>query len=454
MKNPMEVARMIDYAIRYWNTPQIDYVLGVLENEEQRLIREGVIVYPHADLSGDELGELSLGFFKKVGQAVKKGAKAVGKATTKVVKATVVAPTKAAVKVTKKVAQATGKAAKAAGKGIAKAAKATGKGIATAAKATGKFVVKFNPVSLAARGGMLAAIKVNMFKLADKLQYGLYTDEQAQAAGLNMEHFRSNQEAYNKAKNLFCKTLRGNENKFRNAISTGIKNKAINGLGQLDGLGDGGATAALVTAALGFITNVLSFFKGKKNPKTGEEYPDQNITKGDVEALMEIEYDDDGNPIVNTTANPEAEKNFWDKAAGVINTVSDTYQNVVSNFMPSGGGGSSSYDSGGDYSYDNYQNDDYQNQNQQDMIISPASGASSAVTANVMPGGMMSNVGAFLKKNAVLVGVGAIGIAGAVYFLTRKKKSAKSKGLSGVTQRRSRPRRRKAQTKLKSVRLK
>ena len=96
MKNPLEVARMLDYAIRYWDTEQIGYVLGHLADEEQRLIREGVIVYPHADLSGDELGELSAGFFKKVGNAVKK-----------VVKATVVAPTKAIANVTKKVVQKT-----------------------------------------------------------------------------------------------------------------------------------------------------------------------------------------------------------------------------------------------------------------------------------------------------------------------------------------------------------
>ena len=66
------------------------------------------------------------------------------------------------------------------------------------------------------------------------------------------------------------------------------------------------------------------------------------------------------------------------------------------------------------------------------MIISPASGNSSAVTANVMTGGMMSNIGNFIKKNAVMLGLGAVGIAGAVYFLTRKKKG---KGLSGIPRR-------------------
>jgi hypothetical protein len=104
MKNPLEVARMIDYAIRYWNTPQIDHVLGILEEEEQKLLREGVIVYPHADLSGGELGELGAGFFKKVGAAIKKGAQKVGTAVKTVAK---------------KVDTGVATAAKAVGKGVA-----------------------------------------------------------------------------------------------------------------------------------------------------------------------------------------------------------------------------------------------------------------------------------------------------------------------------------------------
>ena len=66
------------------------------------------------------------------------------------------------------------------------------------------------------------------------------------------------------------------------------------------------------------------------------------------------------------------------------------------------------------------------------MIISPATDSSSAVTANVMAGGMMSNISAFIKKNVIWVGLGAAGLAGAIYLMTRKKKSSR-KGLSGVS---------------------
>jgi len=438
MKNPLEVARMLDYAIRYWNTELRDHALGVLENEEQRLLREGVIVYPHADLTGDELGDLGKGFFKKVGAAVKKGAQAVGKGVAT--------------------------AAKATGKAVATAAKATGKAVATAAKAAGNFVLRFNPVSLAARGGMLMAIRLNLFKLADKLQYGLYTDEQAKAAGLNMDSFKANQDAYNQARKLFCNTLKGNEGKFKKAIEKGVKHKAVNvvlnglgqysdeakmrfrrfkrrgyadtdnisGLGELAALGVEPATASIVTAAMSFIAKVLSLFKGKKNPATGQQYLDENPTESDFLNIMD--YDEDGNPVYSaaTTANPEpASQSFLDKAGNLLNTAYNTATALVPGLLPSSasaGGGSS--DSG--YEYEN----EYEPTNIESMptTIVPATATSSAVTANVMTGGAMSNIGNFIKKNAVMLGVGAAALAGGIYLLTRKKKS---RGLSGVSRTRA-----------------
>jgi hypothetical protein len=440
MKNPLEVARLLDYAIRYWNTPQIDHVLGVLEAEEQRLLRDGVIVYPLADLSGEELGELGLGIFKKIGNAVKKGAKAVAKTTAKVVKATVVAPTKAAIKVTKKV-----------GKGVATAAKAVGKGVAKGAKAVAQTVARFNPVSLAARGGLLLAIRINLFKLADKLQYGLYTEAQAQAAGINLDDFRNMQESYSKTRNLFVNTLKGKEDKLKQAISKAVKNKAINGLGELGDLG--AVSSSLVTAALGFITSILGFFKGKKNPATGEEFTDEDVTEGQIRDLLNQSelYDEDGYPI-NTTAQPEADQNFWKKAGKFASNVVSNASNLVSTYLPSGGGGGGSL-----IPYTKQTDDEYEYEpvNQQDMIISPASGNSSAVTANVMTGGMMSNIGSFIKKNALMLGIGAAGIAGAIYLMTRKKKS--SRGLSGVVgahpRGRPKPKRRTNPHRLKPIKL-
>jgi len=55
------------------------------------------------------------------------------------------------------------------------------------------------------------------------------------------------------------------------------------------------------------------------------------------------------------------------------------------------------------------------------------------IKINIMKGGLMSNIGDFLKKNAVWVGVGVAGLAGTIYLMTRKKKS--NKGLLGASHR-------------------
>ncbi len=410
LKNPREVARMLDFAIRYWDTPNRENALGILEREEQRLLQDGTIVYPFADLTGTDLGELGKGFFKKVGSAIKNTAKKVGSGVKKAVKAT---------------GKAVATSAKAVAKGVAKGAKAVGKGVATAAKAVAKVVAKFNPVSLAARGGLLLAIRKNLFKLADKLQYGLYSEEQAKAAGLNIDDFRKMRESYDKARKIFVNTLQGKESKFQDAIRKGVKKKAINGLGELDGLG--AAAATLIAAALGFITSIVKFFTGKKNPQTGETIEDENVTEGQVANLMnEAEmYDEDGNLIsqVNTTATPDAEpETFWQKAGNIVSSAA----NVVQSYLPS----SNSYipaSNPASYSTDeDYENDDDMAETQQTQK------QSTGVTTTVMPGSMMNNVLSSLKKNALLIGVlGAVGIGAIVYFNRNKKKQPVS-GIPGL----------------------
>jgi hypothetical protein len=59
--------------------------------------------------------------------------------------------------------------------------------------------------------------------------YGLYTEAQAQAAGLNPDSFRKMQESYNRARKLFVNTLKGKEDKLKQAISKGVKRRAIKG---------------------------------------------------------------------------------------------------------------------------------------------------------------------------------------------------------------------------------
>jgi len=96
-------------------------------------------------------------------------------------------------KVAKKTATATKKAVKKTGAVVKKTTKAVGKGIKKATKATGKFVkkvvkavVRFNPISLLAKGGVLICIRLNMFKMAEKLYPAIISNQEALNMGFTV----------------------------------------------------------------------------------------------------------------------------------------------------------------------------------------------------------------------------------------------------------------------------
>jgi hypothetical protein len=76
----------------------------------------------------------------------------------------------------------------------------------------------------------------------------------------------------------------------------------------------------------------------------------------------------------------------------------------------------------------------------------------SQTTVSVQTGALMSNIGNFIKKNAVLLGIGAIGLAAGIYFLTRKNK--KSKGLSGISRRKRSSKKRAKRSNSKTLKAK
>ncbi|GHT78364.1 hypothetical protein FACS189464_1670 [Bacteroidia bacterium] len=241
LKNPREVARMLDYAIQYFYTPSRERAIDIVAGEEERLLGLGIIYYPPVtDLSDDDLeglgdlGDLGKGFFKKIGAAIKKVAKKV-------------------VDVHKKVAKKVVEGHKKVFKAVVKVAK------------------KINPVRITMRAFVLKHIRANKDGMADNLQYGLYTDEQARAAGLDMAAFHDNQTAYKKSVDKFVSNG-GDKKNFDAAIRSGIRNKAINGISPPVGdLGDLGADWSKIAEVAGkVIQAIIGFFKGLKNPKTGK----------------------------------------------------------------------------------------------------------------------------------------------------------------------------------------
>jgi hypothetical protein len=317
MRNPIEVSNMLDLAIKHWYSNDIEDVLKRLEEHERASTVNGTLnlsgQYVHVEGLGGFYGFFgALGFLKKI----KKTAKKVGGAV-------------------KKAAQATGRAIATAAKKTVRATrkvlKKTGRFIKKAVKKLAHVVMRFNPVSIAIRGGLLLAISKNMFKLADKLQYGLITEEQAMAAGLDMDAYRAAVDKYKKTRHRFVNQLRGKESKFNGAIRKGVKDKAVDNftapkpipeehvqgdftieyediemvdtnepemieveeeydreldgfLGRVSQLGEL-FTAATITAATPVIMSVLMLFKGGRNPKGGAPYPD-TPTREEIEQAL------------------------------------------------------------------------------------------------------------------------------------------------------------------------
>jgi hypothetical protein len=240
IQNPEQFISMLDQAIKFWNTPQRDAVLDKLADIEEKLAENGLIKYDSEAIQGlselDELDEMDgLGrkkrrkgrFFK----AIKKVGQKVGKVAKKVVKA----------------------------------------------------IVRFNPLTIAIRGGLLAALRLNMFGIAKKLQYAYLPDGLAAKYKLDPAQHAKLKKTHGKIKKLF-KGLQGKEANLRKAILKGAKQKSpdfslkgiegligelksLESMGELAELGNLGvvATAASVSAASGVLAKIGSWLKPIKN---------------------------------------------------------------------------------------------------------------------------------------------------------------------------------------------
>ncbi len=245
IQNPDQFISMLDQAIKFWNTPQRDKILARLSDIEDKLTQNGLIKLDEDAIEGladlddvdEEIdglnGDRGLGGFfkslkrigKKIGKGIKKGARAVGKAAKKVAKA----------------------------------------------------IVRFNPLSIAIRNGLLAALRLNMFGIAKKLQYAYLPEQLAPKYGIDVNKLKDLKKRHRRVRKLF-KGLQGREKNLRKAILKGAKQKSkdfsLKGLlGDLQGLeaiGELGhlgvaATAASVGAASGVLAKIKSWLKPVKN---------------------------------------------------------------------------------------------------------------------------------------------------------------------------------------------
>jgi len=228
---PPAFLKMLDYAITNWHTPNREQALENLARNEDELNKlNGFDDDDDTELDGlDELygdyDELNgkkksskKGFFKKVGQAVKKG---------------------------------------------------------------GKLFVRFNPLVITARNGFLLAMKLNLKKMGSKLKWAYATKEQAVAKGVSASDWEKSKNALAKIEKLFADKLQGKKSALKNAVLKG-RAGGLNGIdeeGTIEGLGI--LPAAAIAAAIPVITSALKAMvdSGAMKKKEADGIEDEINTK-------------------------------------------------------------------------------------------------------------------------------------------------------------------------------
>lgn len=186
---------MLNYAIARWNTPERDAALDLLARKEDE--------WAAATGRSESTSGLGKGGAKKFFGGIKQAVNSV--------KSTVKASSD---KVKETVKTTASQIKKGDIKGAVKTiTKAAGQGIKTAVKG----IVKYNPISLAIRGGFLLALRINLFHLASKLAPGYSGDAKAKTA-------------IDKISKLFVDKLQGKPEALKNAIIKGAQ-KGLFGLG-------------------------------------------------------------------------------------------------------------------------------------------------------------------------------------------------------------------------------
>ena len=223
--DPQALIKMLDYAIGYWYTDKRNEALDVLaKNEAQLNMRNGISTIGGVALDNDELALSGInvkGFFTNVKNTVK----------------------------------------------------TVGQKVGEAAKVAVKAVVKYNPLSIAARGGFLLAMKLNLGKMASKLKWAYGSQQQAAVKGVNVATWQKSKNALTKVESLFADKLQGSKSALQNAI---LKGKAGNLSGivedqMLGQLGDP-ASATVIAAAAPVIIATIKILK-----ESGLIGPNENV---------------------------------------------------------------------------------------------------------------------------------------------------------------------------------
>ncbi len=245
-ENPEAFIKMLDYAIKHWNTPNRDKAIAILAKNEERINAENGISGIDDNYNGDdwELEEELLGSWFS-----KKRKKRSGGFFSKIKKAFNTAG--------KKLKQLT------------------------------KVVVRYNPLTASARAGFLLALKFNIKGMASKLKWGYATKSQAARKGISASYWSRSQKALKQVEHIFADKLQGTRGSLKKSIlngKAGNLNGVLEGNNGLDGIDELGvisiaAAGTLIAAATPVIVTVMKVLKNVGLMNKGES---SKITKKEM----------------------------------------------------------------------------------------------------------------------------------------------------------------------------
>ena len=145
--------------------------------------------------------------------------------------------------------------------------KRAGQKVKKIVKKVAKGIVKFNPATIAIRNGMLAAFRLNLFKLSSKLKSGYLTEAQARELKLDLEEWRKVVDDLRSTEKIFT-GIGGESKNLRSAIIKGGKGFGIlSGYdqewhGDINGALAGlGVLPAVAAPSAGILAKIVSMLK-------------------------------------------------------------------------------------------------------------------------------------------------------------------------------------------------
>jgi hypothetical protein len=165
------------------------------------------------------------------------------------------------------------------------------------------FVInRANPATVLLRNGVLASMKLNLFKVAQRLKWAYLTDAEAQRKGIIMVRFEKLKAVRAKLEGMFFKAG-GNPENLKQAIlkGKGNRNKEVNGFdemtdynqfGEIGELGEPASATAIASAA-GIIGAIAGLLKS-----IGSVFPDKN-----KEGATDFENVENANATTSETSN-------------------------------------------------------------------------------------------------------------------------------------------------------